>query len=310
MRQLATLLRGLIVLLALALIIPALASCDQQAPTSTPTQETQVATPSPTATPTPTPSPTATPTPDPSPTPTPTPAVEPTRRPTETPETPEPTAIPTEDETFPVEPMEFDRGDPNSPVVALTFDAGAARGAAEQVLDILRERGIKVTFFLTGKWAEENPDLVQRMAAEGHELANHTYSHPDLTKISDEEISQQLASTEQIVAGISGKSTKPWFRPPFGARNRHVLEVAARQGYQSIFWTLDSLDSVGDPKTVDFIINRVTNPTDADGNAMALNGAIVLQHVGSPESAAALPTILDRLAERGLQVVTISELLN
>jgi peptidoglycan/xylan/chitin deacetylase (PgdA/CDA1 family) len=169
----------------------------------------------------------------------------------------------------------------------------------------LREHGVHITMFFTGKFAEQYPDAIRQAVADGHELANHTYSHPDTRTLTDDQIIDELSHTEDIIRGLTGVSTKPYWRPPFGARNNHVLNLAAAQGYRSIYWTLDSLDSVGQPKTPDFIFNRVTNTPGVD-----LDGAIVLQHFGSDASADALPRELTRFEEMGLKVVTISELLS
>ncbi len=189
--------------------------------------------------------------------------------------------------------------------IALTFDAGASGETIPVILDTLRQRHINITMFITGKFAEQYPDGVKQMAADGNELGNHTYSHLDSLTISDGQLAEELAHTEQIMQGLTGLSTKPYWRPPYGSRNNHVLNVAVSQGYRSIYWTLDSLDSVGQPKTPDFIFNRVTNTPGVN-----LDGAIILQHFGSEASAEALPRELDRLQQMGLQVVTISELLS
>lgn len=188
--------------------------------------------------------------------------------------------------------------------IALTFDAGAAGETLPRILNTLRERNIHITMFITGKFAEQYSDGIRQAVADGHEIANHTYSHLDSRNLTDDELAGELARTEGIIQGIAGVSTKPYWRAPYGARNNHVLNVAVSQGYRSIYWTLDSLDSVGQPKTPDFIFNRVTNTPGVN-----LDGAIILQHFGSEASADALPRILDRLNEMGLQVVTISQLL-
>lgn len=189
--------------------------------------------------------------------------------------------------------------------IALTFDAGGTGDALPAILNALRERNLHITLFITGKFAEQYPDGIRQAVADGHEIANHTYSHLDSTTLTDEQLATELARTEQIIRDMTGVSTKPYWRPPFGARNNHVLNVAVSQGYRSIYWTLDSLDSVGQPKTPDFIFNRVTNTPGVD-----LDGAIILQHFGSDASAAALPRILDYLNAQGLQVVTISQLIS
>lgn len=193
---------------------------------------------------------------------------------------------------------------PGKHQIALTFDAGASGETIPTILNTLRQRNIHITMFITGKFAEQYPDGIRQMVADGHEIANHTYSHLDSTTLSDDQLAGELARTESIIQGLTGVSTKPFWRPPYGSRNNHVLNVAVSQGYRSIFWTLDSLDSVGQPKTPDFIFNRVTNTPGVN-----LDGAIVLQHFGSEASAEALPMELDRLQQMGLQVVTISQLL-
>lgn len=194
---------------------------------------------------------------------------------------------------------------PGTGRIALTFDAGASGEPMPQILAAFRERNIRITMFITGKFAEQYSEGIKQAALDGHEIANHTYSHLDSRELSDEKLIEEFARTEQIIQDLTGKTTKPFWRPPFGARNNHVLNVAVSQGYRSIYWTLDSLDSVGQPKTPDFIFNRVTNTEGVE-----LDGAIILQHFGSEASAEALPRILDHLDEVGLKVVTISELLS
>ncbi len=197
------------------------------------------------------------------------------------------------------------RAAPGKKRIALTFDAGASGETCPRILSTLRDHGVHITMFFTGKFVEQYPDCVKQAVAEGHELGNHTYSHLDSRKLTDEQLAGELDRTETIIRNLTGATTKPYWRPPFGARNNHVLNVTVAQGYRSIYWTLDSLDSVGQPKTADFIFNRVTNTPGVN-----LDGAIILQHFGSDASADALPRELDRLREMGLQVVTISELLS
>lgn len=107
--------------------------------------------------------------------------------------------------------------------VALTFDAGADTGYAPQILDYLRDEGIKATFGMTGMWAEQNPDLVQRMVSEGHQLINHTWDHASLTgantgmpPMTPDQVVQELSSTEDLVRNLTGYEMRPYFRPPYG----------------------------------------------------------------------------------------------
>lgn len=184
--------------------------------------------------------------------------------------------------------------------IALTFDAGASPLPTPSILKTLRDNGLHVTFFLTGKWCEKNPDLVRQIAAEGHEIGNHTYSHPDLRKCTDEKIVDQLARTEELVKNLTGQSTRPYFRPPYGGRNKHVLEVAGGQGYTSVYWSLDCLDAYKKGITAEQIIDRVCSRIQG--------GDIVLMHCGSAATAQALPDLIARLKERGFEIVKVSEL--
>jgi peptidoglycan/xylan/chitin deacetylase (PgdA/CDA1 family) len=192
-------------------------------------------------------------------------------------------------------------GNPDTGMVALTFDAGTeGGGAAPQVLEILRDRGLHVTLFLAGQWVEHNTDLAQQIVADGHEVANHSYDHPDLTHLSDDQIVWELDYTDQVVSDVMGVHTRPYFRPPFGARNRRVLDVAAATGFRSIYWSIDSGDWLphATPGAVADKILRYAQPGD-----------VVVEHLTSDATAGALPVVLDDLAQRGLRVGTVSEVL-
>jgi peptidoglycan/xylan/chitin deacetylase (PgdA/CDA1 family) len=187
-------------------------------------------------------------------------------------------------------------------MVALTFDAGTeGGGAAPVVLDILREHHLHVTFFLSGHWVDHNPELAQQIVADGHEVANHSYDHPDLTHLPDDQVVWELDYTDQVVSDIMGTHTRPYFRPPFGARNRRVLDVAAASGFRSVYWTIDSGDW----------LPRATAAGVADKILRyAEPGDIVVEHVGSDATAGALPTVLDDFVRRGIKVGTVSEVLD
>jgi len=196
---------------------------------------------------------------------------------------------------------EIVRGDPATGMVALTFDAGAEAGtAAPQVIQVLHDHGVQATFFLSGSWVSKYPTLAEQIKEDGHEIANHSLTHPDLTKLSDNQIVYELDYTDQIVWDTLGIHTRPYFRPPFGARNARVLGVAAASGFRSVFWTLDSSDWVtrATPGAVAERVLRFAQPGD-----------IVVEHVASDATAAALPTILDVFEERGWKVGTVSEVL-
>jgi peptidoglycan/xylan/chitin deacetylase (PgdA/CDA1 family) len=192
-------------------------------------------------------------------------------------------------------------GDPATGYVALTFDAGTeGGGSAPQVLEILREHGLHVTVFLSGHWVDHNPDLALQIVADGHEVANHSYDHPDLTHLSDDQIVWELDYTDQVVSDYMGTHTRPYFRPPFGARNRHVLDIAAATGFRSIYWSIDSGDWLA-RATAGAVADKILRYAEP--------GDIVVEHLASDATAGALPTVLDDFAQRGLRVGTVSEVL-
>ncbi len=207
--------------------------------------------------------------------------------------------------TLPQVPVLVVQGRTDQPRVALTLDAGAGSAPASRMLDTLRERQVHVTFFLTGTWMQQNPQLVRRMVAEGHEIANHSLTHPDFTTLDAAQMIEEIGETERLAGEIAGATTRPFFRPPYGAYNSHVLLTAIEQGYLPIYWTLDSLDSVGTPKTAAFLVERVTTTLSPE----ELHGAIILAHCGSESTAEALPIMLDRFAAMGLEVRPLSEVL-
>jgi peptidoglycan/xylan/chitin deacetylase (PgdA/CDA1 family) len=187
-------------------------------------------------------------------------------------------------------------------VMVLTFDSGADRGYAAQILDTLKAKGVKAVFGMTGQWAQQNPDLVKRMVAEGHQLINHSWDHPDFTTISTSQRVDQLQRTQQLIQQLTGYDVRPYFRPPYGAYNTSVLDDLAANGYRySIMWTVDTLGWNG--ASVATITSRTLNA--------AAPGAIVLMHVGAAsQDAAALPGIIDQLRARGYRFDTVAHLLS
>lgn len=186
-------------------------------------------------------------------------------------------------------------------VVALTFDAGSDRGFAAQILDTLATHGIKASFGMTGKWAESNPDLLRRMTDEGHALINHTYDHPHMETLGTEARLEQLARTEQIIQGITGTTTKPLFRPPYGSYNNQVLIDVGSAGYRySVMWTVDSLGWKG------------ISPSEVVARCESglQSGAIILLHVGAASTDyAALEDIIAAIDRAGYRYATVKELL-
>lgn len=200
------------------------------------------------------------------------------------------------------------RGDTSRPLVALTFDAGSDVGYAAAILDLLATEHIPATFGMTGAWAKTNPALVRRMAAEGHQLLNHSYDHPSFTgrstsrpPLTTAQRLDQLARADAAIVAASGRTTVPWFRPPYGDEDASVRADVARAGYRfEVMWTLDSLGWRGVPAAE--VVRRCL-----DG---AGPGVIYLFHVGSASTDHdALPAIVAGLRQRGLGFATVAGLL-
>ena len=195
---------------------------------------------------------------------------------------------------------EITGGDPNSGMVALTFDAGSDDRPTPRILDTLKAYNLKVTFFLTGQWVESYPQTARRVADEGHELSNHTYYHPDLVTLSREQITWELDYTNGVIQRDLGRSSKPWFRPPFGSRNQRVLDIARELGFRSIYWTLDSGDWRTNA-TAPGVLHRVLSSVGG--------GDIVVHHAAAVPTADILANEIEGIESMGLRIVTVSELL-
>ena len=193
--------------------------------------------------------------------------------------------------------------------VALTFDAGADVGVLYTLLSVLEERGVRCTFFVTGRWLDRHPAAVKRIADSGHEVFGHSFRHRSLCELFDEEILDELEKTEQIIHQTIGRCARPYFRPPYGDRDPRVLELAGRTGWQCIYWTYDSHDATGSPKTPEQIIARVLSPPGVEEPRYFFDGAIVLFHASKAATSAAIGPIIDGVRQLGLEPVPLTTLL-
>ncbi|TWT07167.1 LysM peptidoglycan-binding domain-containing protein [Planococcus sp. CPCC 101016] len=194
------------------------------------------------------------------------------------------------------------KGNTTSKVVALTFDDGSDGTNINKILDVLSANNVKATFFLTGSGAKNHPSWIKNISNKGHQLGNHSYSHPDFVKLSAAKIKAELDTTEATIKDITGKSTKPIFRPPFGSSNASVLKAVGDAEYtHTIQWNIDTVDWKGVSSTQ--ITNKVMNNI--------VPGSIILMHTGAGASGTpgALPGMISKLKAQGYKFVTVSELL-
>ena len=194
------------------------------------------------------------------------------------------------------------RGTTSARVMALTFDIGSDVANVPSILSALADHRVRSTFFATGQAAVRYPDALRSVIAAGHEIANHSYSHPYFTRLTAAQMADEVSRAGAAIRGAIGQAPKPYFRPPFGDYNATVLQAVGDAGYgRTIMWTIDTVDWQGLSSRA--IRERVVS--------RAVPGAIVLMHVGggAPGTPAALPGMIGSLKAAGYQLVTISQLL-
>jgi polysaccharide deacetylase family sporulation protein PdaB len=183
--------------------------------------------------------------------------------------------------------------------IALTFDDGPHPEVTPRVLDILRSQGVRATFFVLGNKVKQYPEIARRIVAEGHQIANHSYSHPSFTKIKPRSLDKQVKETTAVIESITGV-TPTSIRPPYGALNdRVILSLLEGHGLNIIMWNVDPQD--WRKPGIDVVVDRVVSQTKP--------GAIILLHDIHKPTAEALPSILTNLASRGYSFATVDQLL-
>ena len=184
-------------------------------------------------------------------------------------------------------------GDTNKKEIYITFDAGFENGNTERILDALKKHGVKATFFLVGNYFETQPKLVKRMAEEGHTIGNHTYSHPDMSKIGDiQSFQTELQKNEALYRDVLGSEMPKLYRPPQGKFCEENLKMAQQLGYSTVFWSLAYVDWYTDDQ-----------PTPEQAFSKLLPrihpGAVVLLHSTSSTNAEILDELLTKWEETG-----------
>ncbi|MFQ5656895.1 MAG: polysaccharide deacetylase family protein [Candidatus Methylomirabilales bacterium] len=219
--------------------------------------------------------------------------------------------------------------------IALTFDGGSEANVTEDILDTLKSKGVRATIFLTGEYILNYPDLVRRMIEEGHEIGNHTYSHPHLTTFSldrrqetlagvtKEFVQNELRLAARLFEKVTGGPMSSYWRAPYGEHNRDIRRWAAEVGYLHVGWTrdpatgedLDTRDWVVDPDSpiyyrAEEVRERIL--TFGKGTTARANGGIILLHLGTQRKEdrvhRQLPVIIDGLRMQGYDLVPVSEL--
>lgn len=193
-------------------------------------------------------------------------------------------------------------GDTNDKVLYLTFDAGYENGCTAQILDTLKAHNAKAAFFVVGNYLETAPELVQRMADEGHLVGNHTWHHYDMSRIADEAtFTDELTRVEEKYRELTGQAMKKYYRPPQGVYSEENLRMAQALGYRTVFWSLAYVDWLQDDQpTAEEAFSKLLPRTHP--------GAIVLLHSTSATNAAILDDLLTRWEEAGYRFGSLEEI--
>ena len=193
-------------------------------------------------------------------------------------------------------------GDPETPVLYLTFDAGYENGCTGKILDTLKKHDVKAAFFLVGNYLQKNADLVRRMVDEGHIVGNHTMHHPDMSAITDKEAFQkELSGLEELFREITGKELPKYYRPPQGIYSEENLKLAKELGYKTVFWSLAYKDWDNNKQpTAEYALGKLLPRSH--------NGAVILLHSTSQTNAKVLDQLLTQWKAKGYRFETIDQL--
>lgn len=195
-------------------------------------------------------------------------------------------------------PSPIYRGHPEKSMVALMINVSWGEEYIPNILRILKEQEVKATFFIEGKWAKENTNLVKMIDEQGHTIGNHAYNHPDMARLSYKENADQIIQTNHVIEAIIGKTPK-WFAPPSGSYTNEVVEAAHHLEMETILWTVDTIDWRN--PSVSVMVNRVITNIHP--------GAMVLMHPTSPV-VNGLDQMITEIKGLGYQLHTVDTLLS
>jgi peptidoglycan-N-acetylmuramic acid deacetylase len=194
-------------------------------------------------------------------------------------------------------------GDTTQKELYLTFDNGYENGYTVKVLDVLKEKKVPAIFFVTGHYVKEQSELLKRMVNEGHLIGNHSWSHPDMTQISNDRIKMELDRVKEQVAQVTGQKEMRYVRPPKGIFSDRVLAVSKELGYTNVFWSIAYVD--WEPKNQKgwrYAYDKVTSQFHP--------GAVILLHTVSRDNAEALGAIIDEAKRQGYTFKSLDQLVS
>lgn len=195
-------------------------------------------------------------------------------------------------------PYPIYRGNPNKKMISFMINVAWGNEYIEPILKTLKEENVKATFFLDGSWLKKYPDIAKQIQAEGHEMSNHAYSHPDMKDLNRAAAYSQIEKTEDLLKATLNVNNK-WFAPPSGSFNQATVQIAYEQGLKTVLWTIDTVDWM--KPSADSIIRKISAKLEP--------GALILMHPTS-SSRDALPGMIASAKAKGYQIGTVSETLS
>ncbi|OOE11884.1 polysaccharide deacetylase family protein [Fictibacillus arsenicus] len=199
-------------------------------------------------------------------------------------------------ENLPASPIY--RGNPEKPMVTLLVNVAWGNEHLPGMLQTMKKNNVHSTFFLDGSWVKKNPSLAKMIAEENHEIGNHAYSHPDLKKMTNTRITEELKQTNEVINATLDKSPK-WFAPPSGSYRNDVVQIAADLNMKTILWSVDTVDWRN--PNPDEMVERVLNKVHP--------GAMILMHP-TASSAQGLDKLIKGIKDKGLSIGTVSDLMD
>lgn len=190
------------------------------------------------------------------------------------------------------------RGNPNKPMVSLMINVAWGNEFLVPMLNTLDAENIKTTFFLDGSWLKKNPELAAEIMKRGHEIENHAYTHPNMSRLSRERAEMEIKKTQDLLKESLGVENK-WFAPPSGDFNQQTVSIAYARGLKTVLWTLDTVDWKHPPP--DAVIQKISSKVEP--------GFLILMHP-TDSSSQALKGMIDGIRAKGLQIGTVSQTLS
>lgn len=195
-------------------------------------------------------------------------------------------------------PSPIYRGHPDKPMVSFIINVAWGNEYLPDMLAALKKHQVKASFFLEGRWVKNNPDLAKMIASAGHEVGNHSYTHPDMSRITASQTREQLLKTNEVIEAATGNKSI-WFAPPSGSYRDETVKIAAEFKMKTVMWTVDTID--WQKPSPEVLINRVISKIG--------NGYMVLMHP-TASTAKSLNRLITLIEEKGLKIGTVSDLMN